>query len=928
MKRLFIFLILAISLIQSGLAQSIVANADIVGTVLDSASGKPLRMASVSLLTDRDSGYVNATITDGDGRFRLRSIAAGRYRLLVTFVGYRNASRLVTVGRQTATDAGTIRLTEQANTLREVVVTQEQAPVTIKQDTLEFNAGSFKTQPNAQVEELLRKLPGVEVTRDGTIRAQGQAVSRVLVDGKPFFGDDPKMATRNLPADIIDKVQLYDQSSDQAQFSGIDDGNRERTINLTIKRDKRKGYFGQNSIGAGTDRDGGLQRYQGRLNVNRFNDGRQLSIIGQANNLNQQNFTLADRGNPEPGGSGGPVLVGGPGGDGGGASRPNSNRTPGNIVEIKAAGINYRDKAGKRAEVATSYFSNQAITTTDQQSRRETILPNRSFFTDQRIYSQNRQTSHRFNGRLDWQLDSLTSLRLSPSLSWQTTGFDSRNTSRSFLPAGQLLNTGDTHYGATGNGFNGYNNLLLMRKFRREGRSVSANLNTLVSDGPTNALNQSANAFYESTGLDTLTMSRLNQRSRQAGYSFQNTLTVSFTEPLSLNQKLEFRYAYATTRNRAERDVVDASEATGVYDRPNAALSTGFGSLFATHRVGTTFQTRWLRYSYALGFDLQQAELQVDNRSADTSLTSRYMNVLPNALFSYTFSGNRSLRMQYRTRLSPPSITQLQPLVDNMNPLYVRVGNPALRPEYYNSLTMTYNGSNGVGGNSLFLIASLNQSDTRISTATTINSAGVQTVRPINSTGYWSASGFLSVGRTIPSIKLGINLLTNAGISRSVSLINDQLNESKSVILGQEVRLQSSYNGKFDYGISGNMSYQTAAYSLLSRQNTTFWSQYATADINWQLPFNFLLTSDLTYTATTGRTAGYNQQFTLWNIALARQFLKGKQGEVRVSVFDLLNQNRSLVRNTADSYVEDVQSRVVKRYFMVSLVYNLRKFGV
>ncbi|QMW01766.1 outer membrane beta-barrel family protein [Spirosoma foliorum] len=911
---LFVLLLLA----GSGLtfAQKVSGKAEVIGVAVDSVSGKPLRMATVSLMTDRDSSYIDATITNGDGQFRLRNVGPGRYRILVTFLGYRNASSYITVGRETPINAGTIRMIEQASTLNEVTVRQERSPVAVKGDTVEFNAGSFKTQPNAQVEELLRKLPGVEVARDGSIKAQGQTVNRVLVDGKPFFGNDPKMATRNLPADIVDKVQLYDQSSDQSQFSGIDDGNRERTINLTIKRNKQKGYFGQNSIGAGTD-----ERYQGRLNLNRFNNrgdgpGRQLSLIGQANNLNQQNFTLG-------GGTGGPITVGGPG-----SIDPSANQSPTNIIEIKAGGLNFRDKLGKRAELSSSYFLNQATTTTDQRSRRENVLPDRSFLTDQHTYSQNRQTTHRFNGRLDWQLDSLTSLRISPNVSCQATGYDSRITARSYLPTGQALNDGDTHYGSTGDGLNGYNNLLVMRKFRKEGRTLSVNLNTVLTNGLTNALNQSINQFYDSTGTTPLTTIRLNQRNRQNSYSLQNTLTLSLTEPLSLTQKLELRYAYAANRNRAERDVIDASEATGQYDQPNAALSNHFSSLFATHRIGTTLQTRRLRYTYALGFDLQQANLEVDNRSVDTSRSRQYLNLLPSALLSYTFSRNRSLRLQYRTRITPPSVTQLQPIVDNTNPLTIRLGNPGLRPEYYNNITLTYNGSSGAGGKSLFIFASLNQSTNRISTTTTINSAGAQTTQPINAGGYLAANGSLSIGRTLQPTKLGLTLTTNASFSRAISLINDQTNEAKNVFLGQGVRLQSAYNGKLDYGLSGTISYQTATYSLLSKQNSAFWSQYATVDVHWQLPFNFVLTSDLTYTATTGRAAGYNQQFTLWNAALAWQFLKAKQGEFRVQAFDLLNQNRSVIRNTGDSYVEDVQSRVLTRYFMVSFVYNLRKFGV
>ena len=905
--------------------------------VVDSASGKLLTQASISLLMARDSSYVAGTITDGDGQFQLRNVAPGNYRVLVTFVGYRNGYQLVTVTSGDPTiDAGILRMVEQSTQLQEVVVRQESAPITVKPDMVEFNARSFKTQPNAQVEELLRKLPGIQVGRDGTIKAQGQPVSRVLVDGKPFFGNDHRMATRNLPADIVDKVQLYDQSSDQSQFSGVDDGNRQRTINLTLRRDKRKGYFGQNSLGLGTARDGEANRYQGQLNLNRFNNrgdggtasrpGHQFSLIGQANNLNQQNFTLGT------GPSQGPVIVGGL--DDGG---PTGSQTPTNVIEVRAAGLNYRDKWGQRAEMSTSYFLNQGITTTDQQSRRTNILPvvgryERSLTTDQQTYSQHRQLAHRFNVRLDWQLDSMTSLRLTPSLSWQTTDYTSQLASRSTVPGllgqpNQLVNTGETTYESAANGLNGYNNLLLMRKFRREGRTLSANLNTVLGNGDTRALNQSVNAFYDSTGTNPV-LNLLNQQNRQTNHNLQNTLTLSYTEPLSFTQKLEFRYAYSVNSNRADRLVTDQDEATKRYDRVNVPLSNQFNSSFAYHRVGATFQTQRLRYKVAVGVDIQQSQLELDNRSAVTSQRRQYVNLLPNALFSYTFLGDRNVRLHYRTRLSAPSITQLQPVVDNTNPLTIRTGNPLLAPEFYSTVVFTYNSSAGFGTKSLFAFANLNQSNNRIATATTISPSGVQTTQPVNAGGYWSANGSMTIGRTLQPSELGLTFSTNVALSRAVSFINDQHNETRNAAVGQGVRLQSNYSDNLEYGISGNLTYQTATYSLLPKQNAAFWSQYATADVFWKLLCRFVLTSDLTYTATTGRAAGYNQQFMLWNVALARQFFKGNQGELRLQVFDLLNQNRSLVRNTTDTYIEDVQSRILRRYLLVSFVYNLRKFGI
>lgn len=879
-------------------------------------------MASVSLLHARDSAYVTATTTGGDGDFHFRKVTPGSYRLLVTFMGYKNISIPVTVTRDTPANLGTLLMTEQGTQLNEVVIRQEAAPVTIKQDTVEFNAGSFKTQPNAQVEELLRKLPGVEVARDGSIKANGQAVNKVLVDGKPFFGNDPKMATRNLPADIVDKVQMYDQSSDQSQFSGVDDGDRERTINITIKKDKGKGYFGQNALGAGPSGGDQSARYEAKLNVNRFNNhnggpNRQLSVIGQANNLNQQNFAIGQ-------GGVGPQLLGQPGGEGDGGPA-----APSNITEVAALGANYRTESkavkwGKRSEMAASYFANRAVTTTDQQSHRESILPGRSFLTDQSNYSKNTMLTHRINGRFDLPIDSLTSLRFTPNISFQTKDLLGKNSSFSYRSPTDSLNKGLTENDLHGTGWNGYNNLLFMRKFKKEGRSLSANLNSVLTTGNTTAYYRSANTFF-----DTLTTEqKIDQRNAQDQFALQNTVNVSFTEPLSFTKKLEFRYAYSNSFGKLLRNVANKGEETDQYDQPNTALSRNFANTFETNRLGATFQTRRLRYTIALGGDAQLASLRPVDRSTDAGYSSRYAYFMPNALFSYTFRGNKNLRLQYRTRVVSPGITQLIPIADNSNPLNISIGNPDLRPEYYHNLTLTFGISSRGGTDNLFVFSSFNQSNNRIGISTRTDDSGVQVTTPINTRGFMSGTGFVSLGKKIEPLHLSVNLSTQGSLARNTNLINGSDNVTTSTSIGQGIRLQSDYNGRIDYGLSARITYQQARYSLLSEQNMQYWSQYATADVHWQLPGNLVFTSDLTYNGNTGRAEGYNQRFTLWNASIAKQFLRTRQAEVRLQVFDLLNQNRSLVRNTGDAYIEDVRSRVLKRYFLITLVYNLRKFGV
>lgn len=901
------------------------------GTLADSASGRPVREAPVALLRAEDSSHVAFGITDGDGRFALRNVPRGRYLVLVSTLGYRPQFRAVavTAARPTA-EVGTLRLGGRAHRLGEVVVTQERAPVSVRGDTLDFNARAFKTPPNAAVEALLKKLPGMEVARDGSIRAQGQAVNRVLVDGKPFFGDDPKMATRNLPADLIDRVQFYDQQNEQATFSGIDDGNRQRTLNLVTKRDKRKGYFGTNSAGAGT---GG--RGEGRLGLNRFNNGRQISVLAQANNVNQQGF--ADDGSPAPNeggpGPGGPSGAGGPTlrlpGGGAGAGNP-ANAPPTGITESGAVGLNYRDAWGKRAEVATSYLASRATVTTDQQIRRENVAgaagpeAGTPLLTTQSLLSRSSTSTHRFNFRLDYALDSLTSLRLTPYLWTQTTDLARQNQQQTGT-ATRLLNQGHNRYDAATTSLNGGGSFLLLRKFARPGRTWSAHLNSTLSRPDGTAYNQASNTFFDTLG--TALTQTLNQRIGQAAPVRNHVLTLAYTEPLSLRTKLELHYALTDARNDGTRLTADFNDASGQYDRPNAGLSNRFTSGYGAQRAGATLQKRRLRYTVGLGLDAQRGDLAVQNRSADTTVQRRFLSLLPNAGFSYTGRSGRALRLNYRTRLNLPTATQLQPVRDNSNPLSVQTGNPALRPVYVQTLALTYSHFDAATNRSVFGRLDGSRIDDRIVAATAFSPSGVQTTRPANADGYYALTGFLSLGQRLVPRQLNFNLTTTGSFTRSPSFVNDQLNTGRTWSLGQGASVNSTFNEQLEFGLRANLTYQTATYSRLPAQNVAYLTQTLAADVFYQLPARLVLTSDVWYSNSTGRAAGYNQRLVLWNVGLARQFFANKQGELKLQACDLLNQNRSLVRNTTETYVEDVRSRVLQQYLLLSFTYNLRQFG-
>ncbi|MEZ0541273.1 outer membrane beta-barrel protein [Fibrella arboris] len=920
----------------------------IKGLVIDSTSQKALLEANVSLLNARDSSFVQLQSTGGEGDFTLTGITPGAYRLLISFVGYRTKTFQVTITPdKPEVVLGTILVQPQAQNLGEVVIVQERPPVSVRGDTVAFNASSFKTQPNAQAEDLLKKMPGMEVDRDGNVKAQGQDVRRILVDGKPFFGNDPKMATRNLPADMIERVEVFDRQSDQSQFSGVDDGERDRTINLVTKRDRRRGVFGQQSVGYGTD-----DRYQGRISVNRFNNGQQLSAIGQLNNINQQGFTGEGLSN---GGGGGGNAGGGRATTGTGQTQGSGLAGPTGITRAGAAGLNFSDALGTKIDISSSYFFNQTNVLNQQASRRETSLPATTAggertqnFTDRTNGSMALTNSHRFNVQLNYRLDSANSIRVIPNFTYSLSNSNTNSDSRTTDGAGQPLNTSLSLYNSDGKSLSGSNTLLWMHKFKRRGRTFSANLITTVNDNTTNSLNQSQNQFFRSTstgaGSSTLTgggsstlvggttnpfSTSINQQARQLTNALTNNLTLSYTEPLSLAKTLEFRYNLSLSNNESDKRTNDLNPETGQYDRLNVLLTNKFNNTFITNRVGTSYQYRRLKYQYTLGFDFQNASLKSDNLSRDTTVAKMFQNVLPNARFQYTIARGRTFTADYRTRVNAPSVTQLQPIIDNSNPLNIRSGNPNLRPEYTHTLNLNYRTFDQTTFKNFVASVGLTSTYNRIVNATTITPAGAQVSQPINTDGYYSVFAFTSFGKPMNwgEQKINVNWTSSLNGSRGVSLVNGQSNTSVNMNIGQGLSLNTNINEKTDLNLSGNVTYSIATYSIQPQQNTRYLTNTANLRAFHRFGNRFFVQTDLYYNGNTGRAAGYNQQFVLLNASIGQFLFKQKQGEWRISGYDLLNQNRSITRTTSETYIEDTQSLVLRRYFMLTFSYSIRYFA-
>jgi hypothetical protein len=913
------------------------------GSLIDTTTKQILKGASITVLEEKDSTLVKFGLADEKGNFVINDIPFGNYLMLIAFQGYKPQYKNISLTRTSPLVAFPPIIMEiQANELNDVVVTA--SPIVVKKDTVDFNANMFKTKPNATAEDLLKKLPGVEVDRDGNVRAQGQQVTRVLVDGKRFFGDDPKLATRNLPTDMIDRVQVIDGLSDQAAFSGFDDGNREKTINIITKKDRRKGWFGKASAGAGTN-----NRYENSLSVNRFNGNQQISFIGQGNNTNKQSFTVQDilgsvgGGNAGGGGRGGAAIAN----LGGGAFRQassvlqNFSTGANGIVESWAGGLNYRDNWGKKTEVSGSYFFNNTQVIRDQTSLTENVLGSAgaSLFNEQVSKVNNTNQNHRINFNIETRFDSLTSMIFRPNVSFQRSF--NINESVSNQTRGKVINVNQAKFRSESEnqGVNASAELLLRRRFLKRGRSISANFNFggNTNDGEGNSYTTQINLAAIPNRFDTLDQ-RFNSESNSRNFS----TNISYTEPIAKNSLMEFSYNFNNNLSNSVRETFRFNRLTGQYDIADTLQTNNFENTFKAHRGNVNYRYQKDKYSFSFGGGIQWADLVSINTSRKTTIDQSFINFFPNANFSFNKSRTESFRFNYRGNTNQPNATQLQPVFDITNPLNVRGGNPNLKQEFRHFFNLFYNKFNFMNFKTVFASLNFSLTQNRIANSTFIYlpgdplppgipagviQPGAIISQPVNINGVYSVSGFFTFGRPLKKPKSNINFTTNASYNQDASFINSEKNFTRNYVIGQTVTWTMNVKEKLDINLTSTSTFNGVRNTFSSAQNQNFFSQLISADFTYSNKKRLLMGSDFDLNIFAGRTDGFNQAIPLWTPFIAYQVFKNKSGEIRLSVFDILNKNTFIDRTINANSIRDVQTQVLQRYMMLSFTYNLRKFG-
>lgn len=911
------------------------------GKLQDKETNTPIAGATVTLVAQKDSLHPRTVLSDAKGNFVFSGLSVDKYRLLTSMVGYDVVSQVINL-QASNKEPLQFNLAKQAKELEGVVVKARKPVVQQKGDTLEFNASELKVNPDANAEDMIKKLPGVTIDKDGNVTAGGDQIKKVTVDGRDFFGDDATAALRNLPASVIDKIQVFDKLSDQAQFTGFDDGNSIKSINIVTKQGMRNGQFGRIYAGAGTQ-----GTYNAGGNVSLFKNNLRLTFVGLANNVNQQNFASQDLlGVTSSGGGGGNRGGGNRGGGGGGNfggggfGGNNNNFTVGQqtgISKTNSIGVNFSDVWGKKVDVSGSYFFNNSNTNNDQLSNYEYLQSGgKNQLYNENTLSNTTNYNHRFNFRLNYKINDKNSIIITPNLSFQN------NKSMKDITGLSSNYPLDTNYRSVNNtdnkttGYNFNNNILFRHSFAKRGRTLSINFNTALNSKSGDTYVQNDIRQYDLLGNFKDSLSRQFTDLVTDGYQFAGN--IAYTEPVGKKGQLQFNYSPSYAKSSSDQEGYQYDYNLKQYSLFDKNISNKFDNVTVKHSVGASYRVGDRDNMFSVGLSYQYTDLTSDRiYPIPANVKVSFNNVLPNLMWNKKINARNSIRVFYRANTNTPSVTQLQDVYNNNNPLFVTAGNPNLKQQVGNTLSARYTYTNTGKAKSFFANIFLQQNNNYITNATytaktdsVLNATvtlpkGGQLSKPVNMNGYWSLRSFLTYAMPLKFIKS--NLSINGGLTYSniPGMVNNVKNESRSTTYNLGAVVASNISEYIDFNVNYSANFSTVQNSV---SPTTHYVQQSTGlQLNLLSKKGWFIQNDVSNQNYSGLSGGYNVNYWLWNAAVGKKFLKKQQAELKLSVFDLLKQNQSITRTSDPSYIKDEQNQVLRQYFMLTFTYNLKNFG-
>ncbi len=922
MNKTILLLCVLLTVSICGISQTAVVK----GTVSDTSTKEILTNAVVSILRAKDSVLYKFTRSNAQGRFSLSGLPAGKFIVLVTYPKYADYVEEVTLTDTSTINLNKVALILKAKLLEEVVIKQKISAIKIKGDTTEFTADSFHVQANATVEDLLKKLPGIQVDKNGKITAQGETVQKVLVDGEEFFGDDPTLVTQNLRADMIDKVQVFDKKSDQAAFTGIDDGEKTKTINLKLKDNKKNGYFGKATAGGGTD-----GYFDNQLMINLFKKKKKFSAYGILSNTGKTGLNWNERDKyGESFASGvdydeanGYFMFSGSNDeldswDG----RFNGRGYP----SVRTGGLHYNDKWNDdKQTVNLNYKIMDLSVVGNSGSNTQFILPDTLYYNNQRETFRNDILRHRANGSYELQLDSSSSIKISAN-----GGTDHKVTSSQYrteaLTADSLLvNSGDRSINTIGNTKTVNSNLLYKKRMRKKGRTLSVNLSENFEEGSSDGYLYADNEFYKG-GIPVeqqITDQFKQYNTRKLAFDSK----ISYSEPLSVSSSIIANYGVAINNSRSNRTSYNKS-ADGKYTSLDSIFSNDYNFNVFTHKAGLSYSLVKKKMRVNLGNNIGITSFNQQDLRADTSARRNFINWFPQAMIMYSFNSQKRLWLRYNGNTSQPSIQQIQPIRTNDDPLNINIGNPDLKPQFTNNLGLSFNNYKVLTETDIYISLNYRFTQNAITSSTNVDVNGKRTYQSVNLDGSRSLSGWMGYG--FKWKKPGINIRFNGNINnnRSVSIVNGLLNETKSgnYTLGNDI--SKSKDKKYEFRLGTSATYTNSRSSIQNNIKTNYWTFNVQPNIDLYLPKKFQLHTDADANFRQKTSAfDFNTNVIFWNAWVGKKFLKSDALLLKLSVNDLLNQNIGFNRTVNSNFISQTTYSTIQRFFMLSLVWNFSKAG-
>lgn len=903
-------LLMLLMILFSPMAFAQQSGVNVTGSVVEQGSDTPIEQATVRLLNVKDSAMVRGVVSARNGSFTLKNVKKGSYLLHITFIGYDPLYQpLQITGKKNPVNVGKLELSDGAIELGEAVVIGKAPEVTVRNDTVEYNADSYKVTEGSVLEDLLKKMPGVEVDSEGKITVNGKEVKKVMVDGKEFFSDDPKVASKNLPAKMIDKLQVLDKKSDMAQMTGFDDGEEETVINLTVKPGMKQGWFG-NAYGGYGSKD----RYEGNAMVNRFVNNDQITFMGGTNNTNNMGFSdLAS------------TMFSGMGGGGG---RRGGFGAGSGITSSGNAGLNFSkefkpDKLTLGGNTRYSHSDNDARSKSDRQN----ILPgDSSSYDNSEAMSRTKSDNFGVDFRLEWKPDTMTQLIFRPSFSLSHSMNDNFSDATTLDNERDTVNTNKSSNYSESNGYNLNASIDFSRKLNNKGRVFSATLSGGNSDSYSDGMNRSDIVYFNQT--DALKNSIIDQRSRYDNKGFNYRAYVSWVEPIGHNNFIQATYSISQRKQEALKNVYN-QDADGIYNVLDSAYSQSYRNNFISQRASLSFKSQREKFNYTIGLNLDPSYSSSENFVGDTTLskiTRKVVNLSPMAQFNYMFDKRTNLRIMYNGRTSQPSMTQLQPVADISDPTNITIGNPDLNPRYTNNVFIRFQQFTPEKQRAFMIMANGSYIINDIVSYTSYNQeTGVKTTTYKNVNGNYSGNVRMMLNTPLKNKKFSINSMTMASFANSNGYINEEKNTNRNLILSERggIDFRSSY---LDLGVNGNIRYNATSNSLQKENNQNTFNYGAGGYTTIYLPLNFKIESDVNWSTNSGYGDGFKQNEVLWNASASKSFLKNNQGTLRFKIYDILQQRSNISRSVTASYIQDSEYNTLGSYFMVHFIYRFSIF--